>query len=138
MARDLDAYIDPQLQYELSHVTGPHKAVAATITLRSPEKQELTPASTESLVRTVLDRIGRRTQCKPNVVNVFPNIQSFAIEAPAVFVEELLNEREIDSAMANQQKQDMRIQPLKAYRVPVEEVEGYAVATPERKRRKAR
>src|SRR5687767_7228537 len=94
-------HIDPQLEDQLARATGggDDESVAATFMLRSPDNSALSPTETKNVVDEVLERTERRTHAKPNDVNVFPDLQSFVVDASPAFVREVLRQPEIDSAM---------------------------------------
>jgi hypothetical protein len=69
----------------------------------------------ESTRATVDDLIGKATAATntpPHRVSVFPNVQSFAVEGSPALVREVLKHDDIASAMANVQKEDLRIRPI--------------------------
>ena len=139
MGRGYDATIDPQLLRQVEQAGLSRRSVGATFTLRSPTIDEsLSPAQTNKIVRKILERIERQTHCKPKDVSVFPNIQSFAIDAPPSFVERLLRQPEIDSAMANEQAEDLLIVPVDSYEVSVEDAEEHVEESPKRGGRRRR
>ena len=115
--------IDPQLLTQLAHATA-KEAVGATFTLKSAAGEPLSAKATKAMVQKVLSRIKSKTKSKPADVNVFANLQSFAVSAPPAFVEQLLHQPEIDSAMANEQTEDLMIRPVESIEVPAEEVLG--------------
>jgi hypothetical protein len=111
MARDLHIHIDPQLEHQLQVARG-GRDVGATFTLKLPKTGVLSATETETTVRALLQRASRRARVKPSDVNVFANIQSFAVQAPPVLVREILQEPEIGSAMANEQGEELEIAPV--------------------------
>ena len=112
MSRPSRITIDPQLLRQLKGARN-QRSVGAVFTLRGDERgATLSPKETKAVVKRMLDRIGRQTKSKPKDVNVFSNIQSFALEAPVEFVKTLLEQPEIDSAVANLQSEDMLINPV--------------------------
>lgn len=120
MAQNDNSTIDPQLIRQVAQAVDSQRSVAATFTLRSPSaKATLSPQQTSAMVRKVLNRIARQTDCKPKDVSVFPNIQSFSIDAAPSFVARLLQQPEIDSAVANEQPDDMLIKPVETREVPL-------------------
>ena len=106
------AYIDPVLKRLLAAATR-NEPVGATITLRSGDgNRPLSVKETRETVDSLIDRVRRRTGYAPLELSVFENIQSFTLRAPASFVAGLLDEPEIDSALANEQEEDLMIRPF--------------------------
>lgn len=136
MARE--AHIDPLLQDQLARASGQHSSVAATFTLRNRSSDVLSPKETHSVVKKMLDRIAIQTRTKPSVINVFPHIQSFAVSASPMFVKQLLLQPEIDSAMANEQEEQMLIAPVTVREVSVDEAEGRARPSSVARRKRGR
>lgn len=130
-----EAQVDPNLLHQIARASGLKESVAATITLRGRGRVG-SPEDTEKVVRGILARIAKRTRSKPNDVSVFPHLYSFAIDAPPPFVEELLRQPEVDSAMASHQEEDFLIRPVDVQEVSAEEVEGSHPAS--RRRGRAR
>ena len=91
--------VDPKLTRRLAT----HKGnVQAVFTLRSSGKP-LEAQQTEDFVRSILSRAEQSSATKAKRVQVFRNLQSFAVEAPAEFISSVLNEDEVDSASLNSQ-----------------------------------
>jgi hypothetical protein len=124
MSQDYESTIDPQLLRQVAQASISRQSVGATFTLRSRTlNASLSPAQTNAIVRKILDRITRQTHCKPKNVSVFPNIQSFAVDAAPIFVEKLLRQPEIVSAVANEQTEDLLIRPVESHEVSLEDAE---------------
>ena len=93
--------IDPKLSSQL--VSSKGGDVQAVFTLRSPGKSPLAANETEDSVKRILSRAEQNSATKAKRVQVFRNIQSFAIEAPASFISSVLSESDVDSASLNSQ-----------------------------------
>lgn len=105
--------VDPSLQHILGAVAEDHP-VAATFTLRAdPDNRPLSPQRTRETVDRLVGKAQEHTGHKPLDVNVFDNLQSFAVRAPAAFVKDLLESPEVESALSNEQDQDLLIRPVK-------------------------
>jgi len=100
------ANVDPKLTKAIREAQRPEGStvgrVQAVVTLRS--KDPATPldaAHTEAYVRKLIAKTSRQTRQTPNDLVVFPNLQSFSIDAHADFVTRILDDDEIDSASLN-------------------------------------
>lgn len=104
--------IDPELERQLDASAG--APVAATFTLRTPAgERHLDAEQTQRTVQRLIAAASKDSSVEPVHLRVFPNIQSFALSGPARLVRWLLRRREIASAMANEQAEDMLIRPVK-------------------------
>lgn len=103
--------IDPELTRQLSSAsTG--SSVGAVFTLRSPNEQScMDVTSVHETIKGILANARETFGHKENDFVVMPNIQSFAVDAPAPFVKSLLGNPAIASAMANAQSEDVVIRP---------------------------
>jgi hypothetical protein len=91
--------------------------VAASFTLRLDPRSPPSPDEVESQVARLLARVAGQTGQQPFDVQVFGNIGSFAVSAPAEFVEQLARQPEIDTAMPSQPAEDVLIRPVRRRRV---------------------
>jgi hypothetical protein len=115
MGKIHNSTVDPELLRQLKEAANHQRPVSAVFTLRGLQTNAtLSPTDTKAMVKEVVDRIARRTKTSPTDLNVFPNLQSFAIDAPADFIGTLLEQPEIDSAVANSQPEDMLIRPVES------------------------
>jgi hypothetical protein len=105
--------VDPVLERQLS-AAGDDDAVEATFSLRPPSDGNLLMDPAE--VRSTVDRIVKIAQDKAGQkvrdLNVLPRIQQFVLAAPPKVVREVLKCREIASALANRQPEDIAIEPV--------------------------
>lgn len=97
--------IDPRLLAQLE-ATAENKAsalVEAVVQLRPEAAADVVPAPerTEEIVRTVLARVTGRLGMDPADFNVFPNLGSFVISASREYLRELLDQPEVQGALAN-------------------------------------
>lgn len=101
------AYLDPKLVKALREARKavPDQAegrVQAVVTLRSRDPSKPRDAAdTEKKVRKLIAKTTRQTRQSPKDLVVFPNLQSFAIDAEAEFVTKILADDDIDSASLN-------------------------------------
>ncbi|MFM8218588.1 MAG: hypothetical protein ACKOJF_06650, partial [Planctomycetaceae bacterium] len=68
-------------------------------------------SATRSHVERLLASARKRSGTCDNQLTLFDNLQSFALRAPREFVEAVLESPRIASAMANQQPENMLIEP---------------------------
>jgi len=94
------ANVDPKLTKEVARLLKDNGDLQAVFTLSSGDKP-LAPAETESSVRKLLSRAEEQSSSKPKRVQVFRNLQSFSIEAPAQFIQHLMRAEGVDSAALN-------------------------------------
>jgi hypothetical protein len=105
---------DPELLRQLEAAAAPDQEIAAVCSLRParPHEKFIPPAEAGALVERVLRRVQRQTGRRPGRVQVFRNLGSFAVSAPAAFLRQLLQQREIATATANRQPEDLLIRPV--------------------------
>jgi hypothetical protein len=104
--------LDPLLAQQLRKVPDTEE-MEAVFTLRAPAKaSSLTPAATRAMIEQLLKRAEKATGARASRLTVFENIQSFALSAPAALIKALTGFKEIASAAANQQEQDLMIRPV--------------------------
>jgi len=110
--KTLKPIIDPELKRQLAALA-PDKPVQVTFTLRTPEGERFMSATqTRATVDRILSEAAGEARSKPERVQVFANVQSFAVEASRALVQLLLGSKEIASAMANSQEEEMLIRPV--------------------------
>jgi hypothetical protein len=91
--------VDPRL---LTAIRTSKSPVQAIVTLRSTrDGQPLTPEDTASSVKQMVERAVAAVPGTAKRIKVFPNLQSFSIEADADVVQQLLEEEEVDTASLN-------------------------------------
>src|SRR5207237_2191601 len=106
------ATVDPLLAQQLRKAPE-SEAMEAVFTLRTPAKaSSLTPAATRATIERLLKRAEKATGAKASRLTVFENIQSFALRAPAALIKALTGFKEVASAAANHQEQDLMIRPV--------------------------
>src|SRR5712692_10110712 len=99
------ARIDPALARALDSAAASNDVIEVVCSLKplAPDDVTTSPADTERLARELIDRVAAAASEQPQRWNVFRNMGSFVIAAPAGFVRELLKQPEIHSAVANRQ-----------------------------------
>ncbi len=112
-AKNPVAKMDPTLRQQLEHAQAGNQEVQAVFALRPPDaaRKFIAPDQTEEMVERVLQRVQQETGESPRDYNVFKNLGSFVIAAPATFITKLLEQEEIASALANRQPTSALIPP---------------------------
>jgi len=59
------------------------------------------PEETEEMVNKLVDRAARACNSLPHKLVIFPNLQSFSIEADPILLRKILDEDEVDAATLN-------------------------------------
>ncbi len=99
--------MDPTLSAQLDASAAGGEPVGAVIALRSDAAGNgAAPASGDEvacLAEDLLDRVGRETGSQARDYNVFRNLGSFVVVASSTFIRVLLEQPEVESAMANRQ-----------------------------------
>ena len=99
--------IDPELLRQLDEAESGEGAakdrVQAVFVLSDVERSpdSVTPESTQAAVDRIVARLGKRGGQRIQRINVFKNLGSFVVQAPAGVVRSLLDDPEIGSARAN-------------------------------------
>jgi hypothetical protein len=94
--------IDPQLKRALDPSSGRSGPIQAVIVVGSPAgSKPLAPAESEQMLRGLVDRAAEETQSFPERLVLFPNVQSFSIEADPELLRRLLENDSIDAASLN-------------------------------------
>ena len=76
--------------------------VEAVVHFRSPGARPLAdPEQVTAMARIVIDRVAQLTRETPLAYNVFANLQSMVVQASRNFIEKLVEQPEIASALAN-------------------------------------
>jgi hypothetical protein len=96
---------DPELLRQLLEAEAIEEDVQVVFSLRLPPsgKKPLSPDETETLTRSILQRVEKAFGCPPHDLNIFRNLGQFVIQAPAGFLRMLMVQEEIASAVANRQ-----------------------------------
>jgi hypothetical protein len=101
---------DPVLSAQLREAAAGDEPVQAVIGLREEEGGAGGDAVT-GLTEDLLARVKEQTGAEARDYNVFRNLGSFVVVAPARFIEGLLEQPEVESAMANRQPEAI-VEPL--------------------------
>ena len=107
-----DGMVDKELQRQLA-AASPTASVGAVFTLRSPDADRfLSSEETQSLAKRVIAVAAKSSGEKPHAVQVFGNLQSFAVQGSSALVHAIIQQPEIETATANQQPEDVLIPPV--------------------------
>lgn len=93
--------IDPRLLHALGAtvVKGPVQAVIS-VGIHG-RVTPMAPAETEEMVKDIVDRAARESNSLPHKLVIFPNLQSFSIEADPILLRKILDEDRVDAATLN-------------------------------------
>src|ERR687890_762856 len=104
------ARTDPVLSAQLREAAAGEEPVEAVIGLRQEEGGAGGDAVTR-LTEDLLARVKVQTGAEAHDYNVFRNLGSFAVVAPARFIQGLIEQPEVESAIANRQPEAV-VEPL--------------------------
>lgn len=99
------ARTDPTLSAQLDGSTAGDEPIQAVIALRANDGPPASGDDVACLTEDLLDRVGRETGSQARDYNVFRNLGSFVVVASSTFIRTLLEQPEVESAMANRQPQ---------------------------------
>jgi hypothetical protein len=119
------AQVDPALTRQLEQRAGSsgEDTLGAVLSLRAPKSRKfLSARETESIVRQVLQRVKTEVGSGPQDLNVFANLGSFVVTATPQFIRTLIDQQEIATATANEQPQDLAIEPVGSEPVDLDSV----------------
>lgn len=71
------------------------------------------PAATREAARTVLENVQKQTGLAPEAVNVFDQLHSFSVRAPARFIQALSSAKGVATVTANELPESALISPVK-------------------------
>lgn len=93
--------IDPRLLQALEDTAAGKGPVQAVVTVGAQGANLLAPAETEKMVKDIVDRAARASNSLPHKLVIFPNMQSFSIEADPILLRKILDEDQVDAATLN-------------------------------------
>jgi hypothetical protein len=117
--------VDPVLARQLRGSDGV-RPVDAVLTLREhagASQQAREPLDT--IVARLLAEAERQSSQKATDVTVFSNLGTFAVRAPARFVQTLISHDDVTSAVANVQPEEMFIAPVAERPVVLEDIASH-------------
>ena len=104
--------VDKELQRQLA-AASPAASVGAVFTLRSPDADRfLSSEETQSLAKRVIAVAAKSAGEQPHAVQVFANLQSFAVLGSSALVHAIIKQPEIETATANEQPEEVLITPV--------------------------
>jgi hypothetical protein len=101
---------DPVLSAQLAEAAAGDRPVQAVIGLRR-DSGGAASADVGAVTEALLDRVTRATGSEALDYNVFGNLGSFVVVAPPTFIRGLLEQPEVESAIANRQPRPV-VEPL--------------------------
>jgi len=104
---------DTELQRQIAAASGTGRPVAAVYTMQADPAALPAADEVETQVARLLEKVREQTGQKPEDVQVFGNIGSFAVSAPAEFVARLAQQPEVAGATASQPAEDVLIRPVR-------------------------
>ena len=95
------ARTDPELARQLKAAAPDRTPVEAVVVLRPGSESALGPEEVETQAREVLGRVEHQVEGGRGDANVFKNLSSFVVSAEPLFIEALVEQPEVESAVAN-------------------------------------
>ncbi len=99
---DPQSKADDELRRQLQEA-GADRPVEAVFILRRPDKAVLPPDQVQGVAERLIDRVQTETGSKVDDQNVFRNMGSFVVAAKPEIIRRLLEQPEVESAIANRQ-----------------------------------
>jgi hypothetical protein len=93
--------VDEMLLRELAEAERVSAKAQAVVTLRRPGTGVPTPEQTEAAAQRVIEHAASDTGERPAALNVFRNLNAFALEASPAFIRSVLGREEVQSARSN-------------------------------------
>ena len=92
---------DPELLRQIDSAADNNEYIQAVFSLALPTKKLLDPQQVEETTNQVLHRAEEEVGSKPSDVNIFKNMGSFVISADASFIQKVIDDPDVASAIAN-------------------------------------
>jgi hypothetical protein len=94
--------IDPGLLHALDDTTTGKGPVQAVVMVGAKGRTSpMAPEETKEMVNKLVDRAARECNLLPHKLVIFPNLQSFSIEADPMLLRKILDEDVVDAATLN-------------------------------------
>ena len=104
--------VDSALLRELAEAERAQAKAQAVVTLRRPDPARLpTPEQTEAAAQRVIEHAASETGERPAALNVFRNLNAFAVEASPAFIRCVIGREEVQSARSNRAPESGLITP---------------------------
>jgi hypothetical protein len=109
------AKTDTELEKQLKAAASEEKPVEAVVRLKPEDPSQIVPSADrmEELTSQLLDRVKKQSGKAASRYNVFRNLGSFVVSAHPTFIEQLKEQPEVASIVANQQPGSALIAPVK-------------------------
>jgi len=109
------ARTDTELVKQLKTAASDEKLVEAVVRLRPDDPSQIAPPADrmEALTNHLLERVKKQSGQAASRYNVFRNLGSFVLSASPTFIEQLIQQPEVVSIVANQQTGSALITPIK-------------------------
>jgi hypothetical protein len=105
-------HVDSALLRELAEAERALTKARAVVTLRRPDPGRApTPEQTEAAAHRVIELAATDTGERPAALNVFRNLNAFAVEASPAFIRSVLAHDEVQSARSNRAPESGRMAP---------------------------
>ena len=110
------AKTDSELEKQLKAAAGDEKLVEAVVRLKPDDPSQIVPPADqmEDLTNQLLERVKKQSGHAASRYNVFRNLGSFVVSAHPNFIQQLKEQPEVVSIVANQQPGSALIKPVKS------------------------
>jgi hypothetical protein len=104
--------VDTALLRELAEAERASAKAQAVVTLRRSDPEHApTPEQTEAAAQRVIEHAASETGERPVALNVFRNLNAFAVEASPAFIRSVIAREEVQSARSNRAPESGLIPP---------------------------
>lgn len=93
--------IDPELKDAVEKLRNQNRNLQALVTLEGTSMRGKAPSEVTAVVNSLVRETADDCHLEPTRVVIFNNINSFAIEAPAKFLDRLFKSQRVGSAILN-------------------------------------
>ncbi len=100
---------DPELVRQIKAAKPDSKSVQAVFTLHLPHSKAASSDEVSEITRSIVDKAESSVGKKVDRIKVFGNLGAFIVSADASLIEELIEADDVDTAVANQQPDSMKI-----------------------------
>ncbi|MDP9222517.1 MAG: hypothetical protein M3P18_01420 [Actinomycetota bacterium] len=101
--QDPQSKADDELRRQLQSADAGDRAVEAVFILRRPDEALLPPDRVQGLADQLIDKVQTETGSEIHDQNVFRHMGSFVVAAKPEIIRRLLEQPEVESAVANRQ-----------------------------------
>lgn len=109
------AKTDSELEKQLNTAASDDKLVEAVVRLKPEDPSQIVPPADrmEDLTSQLLERVEKQSGKAASRYNVFRNLGSFVVSAHPTFIQQLKEQPEVVSIVANRQPGSALIKPIK-------------------------